>query len=170
MRSADMCGSPRVSGFASQPVQCTATHRRSTTPQRPLSVGRAARAVPGFAGGVVSATVSSNTATAMRCSSASGRERQRTDLRVPCRCCAMVSTGYRGHAVEAAPRPWTVDAWRSACSRLHVRERALEPQVVAQIDAAPGDRARRDGRVGTFDPMFPTATSPGRRCRATRAI
>lgn len=146
----------RVSGFASQPVQYRNASAFDDFSDRRLAYGGLRVQRTGLAGGAVSATVSEYRNRDAAFPSASGRERRRNlDLR---------------HAGAAHGFDWdiegmrqggrlggrTVDAWAIGLLAGYTFASApWKPRVAAQIDAASGDRARRDGRVGTFNPMFP---------------
>lgn len=149
-------GQWRISGFVSQPVQYRNDAAFDDVSNRHLRYG-GVRVQRGDVGnGEISMTVSGYRNDQARFPAATGRERRRN-----------VDVRYVG---AAAGFDWDAEAMRQS-GRLdgqRIRAWAIgllagytfatapwKPRLGAQVDAASGDRDLRDGRIGTFNPMFP---------------
>ena len=149
-------GDWRLSAFVSRPVQYRDASAFDDVSNRHLAYGGVRVQRQAVAGGEFSATLSEYRNDDARFPAAAGEERRRNlDLRW-----VGDARGFdwdiEGMRQQGRLGGRAVEAWAlGALGGYTFAAVAWTPRLGVQIDAASGDRDPRDGRVGTFNPMFP---------------
>lgn len=149
-------GDWRLSGFVSQPVQYRNDSAFDDFSNRHLMYGGVRVQRQNIGGGEISATYSEYRNDSAHFPAAAGEERRRNlDVRW-----VGAAHGFdwdlEGMRQSGSLGGESVDAWAIGALAGYTFTAALwKPRLGVQLDMASGDENPHDGRVGTFNPMFP---------------